>query len=227
MLLFALLCVGMVWLFVHEATNGDFSPRKNPGLPGMLESLFQHPAFGWLVALILVGIFASYFKLWILGFFRSIQAATGSARARVEWARYSLSNHGKLPLETFAWVYARAQFTPYYEVGRDFVRWNRRLALEKYGAKLSPEMRSLLQDLQWVDGFVGCMGDSWLLFKEDFEVCGADRPAVLDFVARIKLTGAAAAAGTNGEPLLRWIAERTPKSAPQLRKALIDAYRLS
>jgi len=88
-------------------------------------------------------------------------------------------------------------------------------------------MQLLLRDLQWADAFVGCMSSGWLGFESDFKVCGADSPAVLDFVARIKLTGAAAAASADGEPLLRWIANKTPTTAPQLRAALIEAYRLT
>lgn len=220
-ILIFLFCVGFLWMFFYWI-------RTDSRIHRMVPYILTNPAIFFFVSLALV---IPFIRFLLSG---ASQSAAGVAagvakptRARERWAGYTSAILGMrdssgrigdtvISIETIAWLDARTLLEPYC-----FVRDRYWDYLPKFDTKLSANMRSLVYDLHWVDGFLYCAwGGHPAGIEDKFKGCGSDSPALLDFVTRIKKTVGADFKNAFGIPLLTWIAERTSSTAPRLKELL-------
>ena len=207
----ALLCLGLA-----AVGFGGFIVVEKIALQLGLGSTFQI-----VVALAVIFPFVGYM----------LKAAAGSAFEGVRrtaqreiWVQYTQAVVGAIPSghahETLAWLYARSLFAPFFE---DHAADNaHRAFVSKYKKTLSPEIELLLRDLIWVNCLLCCAHTSgyWNPYSSAFNGYGSDRATLVDFVERIKKTNATEIKRTDGYPLLWWIDDSTPPTAPQLKRSL-------
>jgi hypothetical protein len=228
----------IVFFFAYVIPAGTKDILRSPGAPILFQTLLHHELLLHIVGVAILGTLAAF----LTGGLEIISSVVKPVREREKWLRYSSAIVTKIAeeerLKVRAWLRARSLLAPYQRFSEwDLIRQDP-FVLHEYRKNTSENIRfdsvkrevqdsmpnkleSLLVDLEWVNNFIDCTRTNWLPSEECFESYGCDSPALIDFVKRIQRTTAAKTKSTKGELLLRWIADRTPSTAPRLKELLL------